>query len=142
MHKCCLQRDSFLCVAGRCFQVCQGNQNIPGLLLRSFCCCRQGHSAQLSVSELILLLLSRYFGGVSPNIQVYVSFQALSSCWHQFPCHFRCFFIVLSSCVFHKWVVLWQLVAVVQSPLWGNFSRNTLMVSLEEPCTLVFPINS
>lgn len=117
--------------------MCQGNQNI----LRSFFCCRQGHSAQLSTSELILLLLSRYFGGVSPNIQVYVSFQALSSLWLQFPCHFRCFFIVLSNCVFYKWVVLWQLVAVVQSPLWGNLSRNTLIVSLKELCMLVFPIN-
>lgn len=82
--------------------MCQGNQNIPGLLLRSFYCCRQGHSAQLSVSELISLLLSRYFGGVSPNIQVCVSFQALSSLWQQLPCHFRCFFVVLSNCVFYK----------------------------------------
>lgn len=140
MHRCCLQRDSFLCVAGRCFQVCRGNQNIPRLLLRSFCCCRQGH-CHSGVSELIVLLLSRYFGGVSPNIQVYVSFQALSSRWLQFPCHFRCFFIVLSNCVFYKWVVLWQLVAVLQSPLWGNLSRNTLIVSLKELCMLVFAIN-
>lgn len=43
---------------GQCFQVCQEDQNIPRLLLRSFCCCRQGHSIQLGVSGFVSLLLS------------------------------------------------------------------------------------
>lgn len=94
--------------------------------LSSFHCCFQGI---LEVGSC-----------VSPNIQVHVLSQALSSHWQQFPCCFRCFCIVLSNCVFYKWVVLWHSVAVVQSPLWVISLDNILIVSLKQQklCTLVF----
>jgi len=80
---------------------------------------------------------------VSPHIQVQVLSQALGSHWQQFPRRFRCFCVTLSNCVFYKWVVLWQWVAVVESPLWVISLDNVLILSLkqQERRTLGFPIS-
>lgn len=105
VHGCCLQRDYFLSMAGRCFQVCQEDQNIPRLLLRSFCVAdKVAVFSSVGLSSFRCCFQGIFEAGscVSPNIQVHVLSPALSSCWQQFPCHFRCFCIVLSNCVFYK----------------------------------------
>lgn len=146
-------REIFYTPLGRCFQVCWEDHNIPGLLLRS-CCVADKVTGSWHVWicfiaafeafrrwVVVSLLISRCLLEMSWN-----SYPRhwVSTGWQQFQCCFRCFYVVLSNCVFYEWVGLEQPVSVVKSLLGVISLDSKLTVSLkllQEHHTLLFPVS-